>query len=172
MPTRSTEMGNGNGIAPSSPISFIENHEAPVAQYIVEDAFEKLCGKKPPRVTGYFIAVKVHQRDPMKKIQRDDGTEVDFYKHTERTVSEDKYQSVVGLVVGVGPQAYMGLNTDGSKRFPEGPWCKVGDIVIFPRYSGAQVKFRGVPLVIFPDDQVMGIIEDPEDIIATHLDDR
>lgn len=152
--------------------SHIKDHEKPVAKFIVDENFKKLCGKNPPRITGYFVAVKIHQRDTSKKITRDDGTEVDLYTHTDVTRSEDKYQSCVGLVVSMGPQAYKGQNADGSPRFSEGPWCNVGDFVIFPRYEGFQATFRNVPLLIVPDDKIMGIVEDPDDIIATHLKDR
>lgn len=152
--------------------SHIEEREKPVAQFIVDDLFIKLCGKKPPRVTGYFVAIRIHQREISKKVTRDDGTEVEMYTGTDATRTEDKYQSCAGLVVSMGPQAYKGNNLDGSPRFSEGPWCSVGDFVAFPRYEGFQITFRNVPLIIVPDDKILSIIEDPDDVIATHLKDR
>ena len=36
---------------------------------------------------------------------------------------------------------------------------KVGDIVLFGKYSGTEVKFNGQELVVMREDDIMGIIE-------------
>ncbi|KTD26068.1 co-chaperone GroES [Legionella israelensis] len=36
---------------------------------------------------------------------------------------------------------------------------KVGDIVLFGKYSGTEVKFDGQELVVMREDDIMGIIE-------------
>lgn len=158
--------------ATSPAFSRIEEREKPVAKFIVEDAFEKLCGKKPPSITGYYVGIRIYQRAITKTVKREDGTEAEMYTGTERTQAEDKYQSMVGLVVAMGPQAYKGTDQFGNRRFEGEPWCNIGDFVLFPRYEGLQVTFRDVPLLIVPDDKIIGIVDDPEDVIATHLKDR
>ena len=44
----------------------------------------------------------------------------------------------VGYVLKAGPLAYA----DASK-FPDGPWCKEGDWVIFGRYAGSRIQIDG-----------------------------
>lgn len=178
---------DGNGIAPSSPIPgtqpaqfrfpepsplpVIEPHERPGAEFIVYEAFKASFGKYPPRVAGFYIAVQIYQRTELSKFKLKDGTEATILA-ADRTISEDKYQSSVGLIVSMGPQAYRGTNFDGTLRFPEGPWATVGSWVVVPRYEGVQVTVNGAPLLIMPDDKILAMVEDPTDVIATHLTDR
>ena len=46
--------------------------------------------------------------------------------------------TVCAYVLKVGDQAYK----DESK-FPNGPWCKKGDWIIFGRYAGSRFKIEG-----------------------------
>lgn len=154
-------------------------YEAEKAKGQVEEEFKVACGVYPPIACGYYIYVRIYQRDPEKKIQTAEG-EKTLLIRSHAAVTEDKYQSCVGLVVAIGPQAYKGTNFDGTPRYPDGPWCKVGDIVLIPRYEGVQVSvgdFRNrpadaVPLMIIADDKIMGITPDPEFVVATHVIDR
>ena len=66
----------------------------------------------------------------------------------------------VGLVLKVGPDAYK-----DSNRFPEGPWCKEKDWVLFAKYAGSRIKIEGGELRLLNDDEVLAVIEDPEDIL-------
>jgi hypothetical protein len=80
----------------------------------------------------------------------------------------------------MGPQAYRGTNLDGSDRFPEGPWCAVGDFVLVGTYSGLQFSYGDpklgqhakIPLIICPDDKILCKVYDPEAVVATHVIDR
>jgi len=162
-----------------SPLPRVMPHEQSVAEMIVYEDFKAACGKYPPHIGGYYVCVRIHQRDPEKKLINAEGKEVTLFRHTGITMMEDKYQSCVGLVIGMGPQAYQGTNFDGTPRFDK-EWCRVGDFVIIPRYEGIQISYgdgkRGqgnmIPLMILPDDKIYGIVEDPEDIVATHVIDR
>lgn len=172
-----------NGEAPASrvilesPLPHVEPHERQAAEYIVWEEYKRLTGKYPPRVAGYFLLVKIFQREIAKEVTMGDGSKTNLYL-SDQTRSEDKYQSVVGLVVGVGSQAYQGQNVDGTLKFPNGPWASVADWVICPRYEGYQIAHRHLdgkgytPLLIIPDDKILGMVEDPTDVIATHLLDR
>ncbi len=74
----------------------------------------------------------------------------------ESVRANDKYSSCVGLVIAQGPEAYQG------ERFKKsGPWCKVGDWIIFPRNEGTQILYRRIPMHIIPDDRCLGIVSDP-----------
>ena len=60
----------------------------------------------------------------------------------------------------VGPDAYKDTN-----RFPEGPWCKEKDWVIFGRYAGSRLSIEGGEIRILNDDEILATIENPEDIL-------
>jgi co-chaperonin GroES (HSP10) len=66
---------------------------------------------------------------------------------------------VCGNVLAVGPQAYKG------EKYPEGPWCKVGDWVIFARYAGSRFKIDGGEVRLLNDDEIIATVKDPEDIV-------
>lgn len=162
-----------------SPLETVLPHEQQAAEMIVYENFKTACGKYPPHVAGYNILIRVYQRDPTKKMMGPDGKEIDFITKTDKAVTADKYQSVVGVVVGMGPQAYRGTNFDGTPRYPEGVWCMIGDIVVIPRYDGQQFSYgdpklgmhRMIPLVSINDDKIICKLQDPEDVIATHVID-
>lgn len=160
------------GDAPASKLSFIEIHEEAEAKKLIDDQFIALTGKPfDMRVAGYHIAVKLHIRsDEIKSINTKTGA-VTLYR-PQSSVDADKYQSVSGVVVGVGPQAYKGTLPDGSAKYPEGPWCKVGDVIMLPRFESTPITYRGVVMTIIPDDRVMAIIQDPNDVQAITMADR
>ena len=55
-------------------------------------------------------------------------------------------------------------------KFPEGPWCKEGDWVIFGRYAGARFQIEGGDMRILNDDEILACIDDPRsNIIITIL---
>lgn len=68
--------------------------------------------------------------------------------------------TVVGYVLRVGSEAYKDPN-----KFPHGPWCQEKDWVIIGRYAGARFKIEGGEVRIINDDEVIGRISDPEDIM-------
>lgn len=50
-----------------------------------------------------------------------------------------------------------------GKRLDNGEYLaldvKVGDVVLFGKYSGTEVKFNGEELVVMREDDIMGVIE-------------
>lgn len=105
-----------------------------------------------PVILGYRILVKVYIRP-----EKSAGGVV----YADQTREEDNYQSSIGKVVGMGPQAYAGTLASGEPRFPDGPWCKLRDWVLVPRYDGAAFKFAGVWFIAIPDDKILAVIKDP-----------
>ncbi len=65
-----------------------------------------------------------------------------------------------GYVLKVGPLAY-----NDKDRYPTGPWCKKGDWVIFARYAGSRLPIEGGEVRLLNDDEVLGTIKDPEDVL-------
>lgn len=81
---------------------------------------------------------------------------------TEQTLERNQITSVCAYVLKMGPLAYQ-----DAKKFPNGPWCKEGDWVIFPRYAGSRFRIDGGEVRIINDDEVIGTILDPDDILST-----
>ena len=80
---------------------------------------------------------------------------------SDKTVEETQIATNVGLVLAVGPDAY-----NDKERFPNGPWCKEKDWVIFARYAGSRLNIEGGELRILNDDEILGTTNDPESILS------
>ena len=52
----------------------------------------------------------------------------------EETRDTERAQNAIGKVLAIGPLAYK--HRDSMVDWPEGAWCKVGDYVRLPRWSG------------------------------------
>jgi len=79
----------------------------------------------------------------------------------KQTVDKERLATVVGYVVRLGPDAYK-----DDRKFPKGPWCQEGDWIIFGRYAGARIQIEGGDLRLLNDDEILAVINDPEDILA------
>tara|TARA_R110002012_G_scaffold16498_4_gene63621 strand:+ start:371 stop:847 length:477 start_codon:yes stop_codon:yes gene_type:complete len=78
----------------------------------------------------------------------------------KQTLDKERIATVVGLVVRKGPDAYSDRD-----KFPEGPWCKEGDWVIFGRYAGARFNIDGGDMRLLNDDEILATVNNPEDIL-------
>jgi len=78
----------------------------------------------------------------------------------KETQERNQLATNVGCVLKMGPLAYA----DASK-FPDGPWCKEGDWVIFGRYAGSRIQIDGGEIRLLNDDEILGAISDPESIL-------
>ena len=76
----------------------------------------------------------------------------------DETVERSQVASTCGLVLSMGPHCY------DKERYPEGPWCKKGDWIIFARYAGSRIKIDGGEIRLLNDDEVLATVENPEDI--------
>ena len=76
------------------------------------------------------------------------------------TLEKQQVASQCGNVLAMGPDAY-----GDKQRFPDGPWCKVGDWVMFARYAGSRIKIEGGEVRLLNDDEVLATINNPEDIL-------
>ena len=78
----------------------------------------------------------------------------------ETTLEKQQVASQVGLVMAMGSQCYK-----DKERYPEGPWCKEKDWVMFARYAGSRIKIDGGEMRLLNDDEVLATIDSPEDIL-------
>ena len=60
----------------------------------------------------------------------------------------------------MGPDCYR-----DKTRYPEGPWCKKGEWVVFARYAGSRLKIEGGEIRILNEDEILATIQDPEMIL-------
>jgi co-chaperonin GroES (HSP10) len=81
----------------------------------------------------------------------------------QKTVDEDRYQSKVGLIVAIGPGAFV---EDEGKWF-NGMKCKVGDWIMYRPSDGWSVDIYGadgktkVPCRMLDDTSVRAILTNP-----------
>ena len=68
--------------------------------------------------------------------------------------------TVVGLVIMLGDLCYK-----DTKKFPNGPWCKEGQFVIYGRYAGSRFKTKYGEHRILNDDEIIATIQKPDDIL-------
>ena len=78
----------------------------------------------------------------------------------EETQRKQQVSTVCGYVLKVGPLAY-----GDESKFATGPWCVEGDWIIFGRYAGARIPIDGGEIRLINDDEVLGIVADPEDVL-------
>ena len=112
---------------------------------------EKKEEAKIPKPTGWRLLVL-----PFKMKEKTKGGLV----LAETTLEKQQVASQCGLILAMGPQCYA-----DKERYPEGPWCKVNDWVMFARYAGSRIKIDGGEIRLLNDDEVLATIDSPEDIL-------
>ena len=115
---------------------------------------EKQDLSRVPKPTGWRLVVL-----PYRGVAKTKGGVL----LTDKAVEEQQIASVCALVLEVGPDAYA-----AKDKFPHGPWCKKGDWVIIARYAGSRIKIEGGELRILNDDESLGTVESPEDVLGVY----
>ena len=72
---------------------------------------------------------------------------------------EESIATIVGWVMSMGPDSYANYS-----RFPNGPYCEVGDWVVFRAFSGTRLKIHGKEFRLINDDTVEAVVEDPRGV--------
>ena len=116
-----------------------------------QEDLSKKESQKLPKPTGWRILVL-----PFKMKEKTKGGVI----LAEDTLERQQVASQVGLVMAMGPQCYK-----DKERYPEGPWCKEKDWVMFARYAGSRIKIEGGEMRLLNDDEVLATIDSPEDIL-------
>lgn len=104
-----------------------------------------------PEPTGYRLLIAL----PQPKEMTDGG----IIKASE-TMNQEEIGTIVGFVMKLGPDAY-----NDEKRFPNGPYCKERDFVMFRAFSGTRFKVHGQEFRLINDDSVEAVVDDPRGII-------
>lgn len=104
-----------------------------------------------PRPVGYKLLIA------LPKVEETFG-DTGIVK-ADRTKYEEHLLTVVGLVLDMGSQAY-----NDSERYPTGPWCKVGDYVLFRANTGTRFRVHGVEYRLMNDDSIDAVVTDPRGV--------
>ena len=115
-----------------------------------QEDLSKKESSKLPKPTGWRLLVL-----PFKMKEKTKGGII----MSDVTIERQQVASQCGLVVALGDQCY------DKERYPEGPWCKKGDWVIFARYAGSRIQIDGGEVRLLNDDEVLATIDNPEDIL-------
>ena len=78
----------------------------------------------------------------------------------QETIERQQVASQCGNVLAMGSECYQ-----DKKRYPNGPWCKVGDWVVFARYAGSRIEIEGGEVRLLNEDEVLATIQDPKSIL-------
>ena len=76
-----------------------------------------------------------------------------------QSMHEENIATIVGYVMSMGSDAYANY-----PRFPTGPYCKVGDWVLFRAFSGTRIKIHDREFRLINDDTVEAVVEDPRGV--------
>ena len=109
--------------------------------------FKKELKLKLPEPKGYKLLIAI------PKVE--EKTESGVYMPDNLTKMEQT-ASIVGFVIKEGEDAYQDKN-----KFPNGPYCKEGDFVIFRSYSGTRFKVKNEEFRLINDDTVEAVVDDP-----------
>ncbi len=122
-----------------------------IAKHEAEKEPTKTNLEKLPNPTGWRLLVM-----PFKVKEKSEGGII----IAQETLDRARAAVQVGYVLKMGPLCYM-----DKERYPTGPWCKPKDWVIFARYAGSRMEIEGGEIRMLNDDEVLGTIDDPKDLI-------
>ena len=144
------EADENNKVAEDKENKFLKKIQEDATKDIQHLPTDKVL-ERLPDPTGWRILVL-----PFKGQGKTKGGVILTDKHME----ERGYVTVTALVLKMGPECYK-----NEERFPNGPWCKKGDWIIFGRYAGSRFGIEGGEVRILNDDEIIAVVKDPEDIL-------
>ena len=104
-----------------------------------------------PKPVGYMVMVA------LPKVE--EAYESGILK-SDQSRREEYIMSTMGAVIDMGAEAYC-----DKDRFPNGPWCKVGDFVMFRPNTGTRFKVNGAEYRLMNDDSIQAVVADPRGIV-------
>jgi len=113
---------------------------------LTEEEFEAQL----PKPVGYHLLIAL----PMVEETYDSGL-----VKADQTKQAEQIMSMMGAVLDMGDQAYA-----DKERFPTGPWCKIGDFVMFRPNSGTRFKVNSQEYRLLNDDSIEAVVPDPRGV--------
>lgn len=77
----------------------------------------------------------------------------------ESVRAERDYLNTVGKVLALGELAFK-----DEEIYRTGPWVKPGDYVVYTKYAGSKLWWKGVQLLIIKAGAIELVVDKPEDI--------
>jgi len=103
-------------------------------------------------VTGINVLILIY-KPPVEEVTRGG-----IIKPPSSIEDDLEYNSMVGMVLKLGPDSYKG------DQFPSGPYAREGDWVIFPRGSSLQSKYEGEPIIMVEDFKIKLLVDNPSKV--------
>ena len=120
-----------------------------VAEDLVEGALEAEAELEAqlPKPVGYRVLIALPQVE-----ETFEGSEL---VKTSSIKNQEQVLSIIGAVIDMGTECYA-----DKERFPTGPWCQVGDFVMFRANSGTRFKIGGTEYRLMNDDNIEAVVAD------------
>ena len=125
------------------------NNPQVVGSYDTEASAEEKA-RQLPQPSGYHILCAI----PEIEKEYDSGL-----IKAEQTLHFEEVLTTVLFVVALGPDCYK-----DDKRFPSGPWCKVGDFILVRPNAGSRLLIHNREFRLINDDSVEAVVADPRGI--------
>ena len=122
-----------------------------IAKHAAKEETQETSLEKLPNPTGWRILVM-----PFKVKEETKGGII----IAQETLDRARVSTQVGYVLKMGDLCYQ-----DKDRYPTGPWCAEKQWVIFARYAGSRMEIDGGEIRMLNDDEILGTIENPEDIL-------
>ena len=127
---------------------------------MAKDAKKEKWDQVETRLTVSVAAVgwRIMIQDYRPATQTDGGVLL-----TEQSQDSTEFLMYIGRVVELGPLCYQHAKFGGCD-----PWCKPDDWIVFGRYAGQRIKFKGDDTVyrFVNDDEVLAVVSDPAQVIV------
>jgi co-chaperonin GroES (HSP10) len=128
----------------------VSEEDGVVSSQDEEDKSKTEYASQLPKPKGYKLLIALPEIDEV--------TEGGIIKSIQ-SQREESISTIVGWVMAMGSDAYM-----NDERFPTGPYCQVGDWVVFRVFSGTRIKIHGRELRLINDDTVEAVVKDPRGV--------
>ncbi len=112
---------------------------------------------------GYQVVIRIYKPIVHTKTQ---GGIILAGSFVDKQNQDHKFINFVGLVVKMAPGCYK--DKEGYKE--TGPYCKVGDWVMFPRAAANTYAHKGICSATIYDDRVLQVVDDPRVITRISTD--
>ena len=109
---------------------------------------------KETHPVGYQIVVRIYKP---KSVVKTKGGIILTNTSINKEHQDHKFTNSVGLVVKMATGCYK----DEERYRFTGPYCKVGDWVLFPRASAYTYENKGITSATIVEDRIVLVVDDP-----------
>jgi len=89
---------------------------------------------------------------------------VPIRKKVGNIILPDTFRESISYLTNVARVLAVSDQTETESEYWAGLKWQVGDYVVFGKFTGIRMKFKGVKLIMLNDKDIKGIVDDPADI--------